>query len=190
MTIPRYYRLSVSTGTNCPHDISPSLEAYAHGSLPWPMSPWQYTLFGYVFWCLTKRCSRPRRCVRFVCVKVTNYQCRRWWRFDCSSWNSESGRKRSVSWWVWKKWKTHKFTVESLRCTNNSRNNLREDCHPVLMIYMLLLFICRRIPKTRSEGKKCHTKTMSTKSCLLWVDKTRSKDKTYKWVSVWWKTKN
>jgi hypothetical protein len=26
--IPPYYRLSDSTGTNCPHDISPSLEAY------------------------------------------------------------------------------------------------------------------------------------------------------------------
>ena len=27
-------------------------------------------------------------------------------------------------------------------------------------------------------------------SCLLWIDKTRAKDKTYIWVSVWWKTKN
>jgi hypothetical protein len=27
-------------------------------------------------------------------------------------------------------------------------------------------------------------------SCLLWVDKARAKDKTYIWVSVWWKTKN
>ncbi len=26
--------------------------------------------------------------------------------------------------------------------------------------------------------------------CLLWIDKTRSKDKTYIWVSVWWKTTN
>ena len=26
--------------------------------------------------------------------------------------------------------------------------------------------------------------------CLLWIDKTRAKDKTYIWVSVWWKTKN
>jgi hypothetical protein len=41
MPIPRYYRLSVSTGTNCPHDISPSLEAYVRASLPRTMSPWQ-----------------------------------------------------------------------------------------------------------------------------------------------------
>jgi hypothetical protein len=27
-----------------------------------------------------------------------------------------------------------------------------------------------------------------TLSSLLWIDKTRTKDKTYKWVSVWWKT--
>jgi hypothetical protein len=26
--------------------------------------------------------------------------------------------------------------------------------------------------------------------CLLWIDKVRGKDKTYIWVSVWWKTKN
>ena len=26
--------------------------------------------------------------------------------------------------------------------------------------------------------------------CLLWIDKTRDTDKTYIWVSVWWKTKN
>ncbi len=26
--------------------------------------------------------------------------------------------------------------------------------------------------------------------CLLWIDKTRAKDKTYIWVSVWWKTTN
>jgi hypothetical protein len=25
---------------------------------------------------------------------------------------------------------------------------------------------------------------------LLWIDKTRSKDKTYMWVLVWWKTTN
>jgi hypothetical protein len=42
MPIPRYYRLSVSTGTNCPHDTSSSLEAYVRASLPQPMSPWQY----------------------------------------------------------------------------------------------------------------------------------------------------
>ena len=36
MSIPRYYRLSVSTGTNCPHDISPSLEAYVRARLPRP----------------------------------------------------------------------------------------------------------------------------------------------------------
>jgi hypothetical protein len=27
-------------------------------------------------------------------------------------------------------------------------------------------------------------------SCLLWIKKERVKDKTYIWVSVWWKTKN
>ncbi len=26
--------------------------------------------------------------------------------------------------------------------------------------------------------------------CLLWIKKVRTKDKTYIWVSVWWKTKN
>jgi len=26
--------------------------------------------------------------------------------------------------------------------------------------------------------------------CLLWIDKARAKDKTYIWVSVWWKTTN
>ena len=26
--------------------------------------------------------------------------------------------------------------------------------------------------------------------CLLWIEKTRDKDKTYIWVSVWWKTTN
>ncbi len=40
MPVPRYYRLSVSTGTNCPHDISPSLESYVRTSLPRSMSPW------------------------------------------------------------------------------------------------------------------------------------------------------
>jgi hypothetical protein len=28
------------------------------------------------------------------------------------------------------------------------------------------------------------------KPCLLWIDNVRAKDKTYVWVSVWWKTKN
>jgi hypothetical protein len=28
------------------------------------------------------------------------------------------------------------------------------------------------------------------KCCLLWIDKTRAKDKIYIWVSVWWKTTN
>jgi hypothetical protein len=26
--------------------------------------------------------------------------------------------------------------------------------------------------------------------CLLWIDEVKAKDKTYIWVSVWWKTKN
>ena len=37
--IPRYHRLSVNTGSNCPHDISPSLESYVHSILPRSMSP-------------------------------------------------------------------------------------------------------------------------------------------------------
>ena len=32
--------------------------------------------------------------------------------------------------------------------------------------------------------------TSSSIVCLLWIDKVRAKDKTYIWVSVWWKTKN
>ncbi len=34
-----------------------------------------------------------------------------------------------------------------------------------------------------------HIRLYST-SCLLLIDKERAKDKTYIWVSVWWKTKN
>ncbi len=26
--------------------------------------------------------------------------------------------------------------------------------------------------------------------CLLWIDEVKAKDKTYIWVSVWWKTTN
>ena len=38
--ILRYYRLSVSTGVNCPHDMTPSLETYVHSALLLTMSPW------------------------------------------------------------------------------------------------------------------------------------------------------
>jgi hypothetical protein len=36
-----------------------------------------------------------------------------------------------------------------------------------------------------------HTESLFLEySCLLWIDKTRAKDKIYIWVSVWWKTTN
>jgi hypothetical protein len=45
------------------------------------------------------------------------------------------------------------------------------------------------------DGWVCVLEVMDTpskliESCLLLIDKERAKDKTYIWVSVWWKTKN
>jgi hypothetical protein len=34
------------------------------------------------------------------------------------------------------------------------------------------------------------TQIQRTLHCLLWIKKSRAKDKTYIWVSMWWKTKN
>ena len=45
---------------------------------------------------------------------------------------------------------------------------------------------CNEGRKSNSEGP-----AMGLSSCcLLWIEKVRDKDKTYIWVSVWWKTKN
>ena len=48
-------------------------------------------------------------------------------------------------------------------------------------------FICIWIKNDEDRGRvlKCHTKSL-----LLWINKSRSKEKTYIWVSVRWKTKN
>jgi hypothetical protein len=53
----------------------------------------------------------------------------------------------------------------------------------------LLLFICSRIKRAKSESKKCHSTTMLSCECMfiimssLLIEKTRSKLKTYKYES-------
>jgi hypothetical protein len=41
-----------------------------------------------------------------------------------------------------------------------------------------------------NTGRLTMWKDNVSESCLLWIKKVRVKDKTYVWVSVWWKTKN
>ena len=63
---------------------------------------------------------------------------------------------------------------------------------------MILLQQNKKMPRVREKMSRLDdTRTMMhhgnpTKFfelCLLWIDKTRAKDKTYIWVSVRWKTK-
>ena len=42
--------------------------------------------------------------------------------------------------------------------------------------------------KTRLKDETVHYESIMSGSFLLWIDKTRGKDRTYIWVSVWWKT--
>ncbi len=86
--------------------------------------------------------------------------------------------------------------LEHLKTKTRDEVNRREVCECDGWVCVLEVIgtpsMFKFTRKTVSLTRVLPTFTLNwtEKSCLLWIDKTRTKDKTYFWMSVRWKTKN
>ena len=97
-------------------------------------------------------------------------------RFFCLLWIDKARCIEKTNIWVSVRWKTKTKTKGSTRLAYTGLLGGLEH----------LKIETRSREVRRQQSLKARTKG---KSCLLWIDKARSKAKTYIWVSVWWKTK-